>query len=90
MYSIPHKGWYSLLSNRRTFNAASCNGFFFFDSLLICLHYFFPPAPAKAPEFENWSASNVEDEKRDVILMWKVLHFFCYVTLSSFLTSLLK
>ena len=32
----------------------------------------FFPVPAKAPEFENWSISNIEKDKRDVILVWKV------------------
>ena len=35
----------------------------------------FPTVPVKAPEFENWSVSNIAQDKRDITVVWKVKAF---------------
>ena len=32
-----------------------------------------PSAPTQAPEFNNWSVTNTQEEERDVTVVWQVM-----------------
>lgn len=50
--------------------------FWFQTGSNFCLNFCFLLAPAKAPEFRNWSISKTSRDKRDVTVVWKVQSWY--------------